>query len=69
MAMTSGHIRWFDPRLGYGFLICDEQGEDYFVHASDVADGLDLAEGMRVLFVAGSSRDGRPRAKYVRVAD
>ena len=49
--MTKGTVKWFNPQKGFGF-ICDEQGNDIFVHFSGLAmDGFKtLDEGQSVTF-------------------
>ena len=38
--MTTGKVKWFDPKKGYGF-IEQESGEDVFVHYTSIAgDGF-----------------------------
>ena len=38
MAQTeNGTIKWFDARMGYGFIPRDN-GEDVFAHANEMAD-------------------------------
>jgi CspA family cold shock protein len=41
--MTTGKVKWFDPKKGYGFII-GEQGQDVFVHYSSI-----LGDGFRAL--------------------
>ncbi len=41
--MSKGTVKWFNNQKGYGF-ICDEQGNDVFVHYS----GLEM-EGYKTL--------------------
>ncbi|MFP7570608.1 cold-shock protein [Marivita sp. S2033] len=46
-ARVSGHVKWFDPAKGFGFLVSDEGGPDILLHANvlrnfgqgSVADG------------------------------
>ncbi len=49
--MTSGIVKWFSDKKGYGF-IEKEDGGDIFVHYSDISgQGFKtLAEGDRVTF-------------------
>ena len=38
--MTTGKVKWFDPKKGYGFILGNE-GQDVFVHyTSIVGDGF-----------------------------
>lgn len=69
---ADGTVLWYDESKGFGFLTPDTGGEDVFVHARALAEGLTwLAEGDRVVFevVAG---DRGPQARdvhLVRAAD
>lgn len=49
--MSKGTVKWFNNQKGYGF-ICDEQGNDLFVHFSGLnMDGFKtLEEGAQVEF-------------------
>lgn len=49
--MTKGTVKWFNAQKGFGF-ICDEQGNDIFVHFSGLAmDGFKtLEDGQSVTF-------------------
>ena len=49
--MSKGTVKWFNNQKGYGF-ICDEEGNDVFVHYSGLnMDGYKtLEEGAEVEF-------------------
>ena len=49
--MSKGTVKWFNNQKGYGF-ICDEDGNDVFVHYSGLSmDGFkSLEEGQEVEF-------------------
>nr|WP_037315708.1 cold shock domain-containing protein [Ruegeria halocynthiae] len=50
MYRVSGHVKWFDPTKGYGFVVSDEGGPDILLHVnvlrnfgqSSVADGAGI---------------------------
>ena len=48
----TGTVKWFNDEKGYGFLSCDEGGEDVFVHFSAIqVEGFrPLKEGQKVSF-------------------
>jgi CspA family cold shock protein len=50
--MTTGTVKWFNAKKGYGFIQPDDGSEDVFVHISAVERaGLDgLNEGQKVKF-------------------
>ena len=56
---TTGTIRWFNPRKGYGFIARDG-ADDVFVHASSIARVplRELRNGSRVAFEIRSGRNG-----------
>ena len=60
--MASGKVKWFDNRLGFGF-IAGESGQDIFVHHSSILGKgyRTLLQGEKVSFegrsVKPSSRD------------
>jgi CspA family cold shock protein len=41
--MPTGHVKWFDPKKGYGFIL-GEEGQDVFVHYTAIQ-----GEGFRYL--------------------
>jgi CspA family cold shock protein len=48
--LCKGHVKWFDPGKGFGFVVSDEGGPDILLHAnvlrnfgqSSVADGAEI---------------------------
>ena len=66
--MTSGTVKWFDEKKGFGFIAQDGGGRDVFVHHS-VIEGSGfktLGEGEPVEFECDSSEGDRgPRATRV----
>lgn len=64
----TGVVSKFDPVRGYGF-VKDPSGEVFYLHKSDIAEGVQVAAGVRVRFYAsgGGPQDSgkRPRACYV----
>jgi cold shock protein len=47
--METGVVKWFDPRIGFGF-IAQDGGEDIFVHHSAVQMEKKLESGQEVQF-------------------
>jgi cold shock protein len=64
----SGRVKWFDNKLGYGF-IKQDSGEEIFVHYSKIrGDGYrSLKEGQKVEFEVIKSPEGRTQAGEVEV--
>jgi CspA family cold shock protein len=64
-----GNIKWWNEDKGFGFVTADD-GQDVFVHFSEVAEGLRLEDDMRVEFDVKPGAKG-PQATHVRavVAD
>lgn len=67
--MTEGTVRWFDADRGFGFIAHGQEGEDLYVHASEIVsdDAMKLLrEGQVVEFEIGQGDRG-PQARRVRV--
>ena len=63
----TGTVRWFDNKLGFGFIVSDAVDEDIFCHyRSILAEGYKtLAEGQQVDFLLVESDKGFQAAEVV----
>ena len=59
----NGTVKWFNRKKGFGF-IQGEDGEDYFVHYSQLPKGVFLKDAEEVTFEAAETEKGR-QAKNV----
>lgn len=57
--MTTGRVKWFDPKKGFGFLIGPE-GQDVFIHFTQIkSDGFrSLKDGELVNYVLEEGEKG-----------
>ena len=62
--MAKGIIKRFDFRKGFGFIVDDESGEDFFFHKSGWNGNGPIRLGMAVEFVSKESEKG-PQADSV----
>lgn len=66
-----GKVKWFSDRRGYGFITPDDEGEDLFVHFSNIemeGEGFrSLQEGQAVEYEPAQGKKG-PEATKVRPA-
>lgn len=65
--MTTGTVKWFDSKKGFGFIKGEEDGKDIFVHYSSIeGDGFrSLKDGEPVEFELIESDKGL-QAHHVR---
>jgi len=58
--VSTGTVKWFNGKKGFGFITPDSGSEDLFVHHSEVKMGgyASLEEGQRVEFEIGQGKKG-----------
>ncbi len=61
-----GTVKWFNASKGYGF-IAGEDSKEYFIHISEIGEGVSLRENDAVEFEPGSNDRG-PQAKKIKLA-
>ena len=54
--MKTGTVKFFNDAKGFGFIIDDETGTEYFVHATGLID--DIREGDKVSFELTEGKKG-----------
>ncbi|MDZ4678153.1 MAG: cold-shock protein [Oligoflexia bacterium] len=62
--MKTGKVKWYNPKKHFGFITGDD-GEDIFLHSTDVPPGEELNEGDKVEYEVGSAPKG-PKAINVK---
>ena len=65
--MSTGKLKWFNAKKGYGFITEQGSGKDIFLHISDLqASGIEsLQEGEDLSFDMGENR-GKEKAVNVK---
>jgi CspA family cold shock protein len=58
--VSTGTVKWFDGKKGFGFIKPDEGGDDLFVHYSEIKTQgyATLEEGQKVKFEVGQGKKG-----------
>ena len=58
--VSTGTVKWFNGKKGFGFITPDDSGEDLFVHHSEVRTTgyATLVEGQNVEFDIGQGKKG-----------
>ena len=65
--MTTGKVKWFNEKKGFGFIEPDDGGADLFVHHVDIQiEGFrTLREGQKVQYEPGQGPKGPKASKVV----
>jgi CspA family cold shock protein len=60
VTVSTGKVKWFNGKKGFGFIVPDEGGEELFVHHSEIKMGgyADLQEGQAVSYDVGQGKKG-----------
>lgn len=67
---VSGHVKWFDPAKGFGFLVADDGGPDILLHANvlrNYGQGS-VADGARIEVVVQSTGRGLQAIEILSIA-
>jgi CspA family cold shock protein len=58
--VSTGTVKWFNENKGFGFITADDDGDDLFVHHSEIKGTgyATLQEGQKVDFTAGQGKKG-----------
>ena len=45
-----GTVKFFNKTKGFGFILNEEDDKEYFVHISNITDGVEISDGDAVTF-------------------
>ena len=65
-----GHVKWFDPSKGYGFVVADEGGPDILLHANVLRNfgQSSLADGSGIELIVQQTERGMQAAEVLSVS-
>mgnify|MGYP001767596637 CR=1 FL=1 len=63
--VSSGTVKWFNEKKGFGFITPDVGGEDLFVHYTNITEEgfRTLQDGQKVQYEAAQGRKGMEAIK------
>jgi CspA family cold shock protein len=63
--VSSGTVKWFNEKKGFGFITPDDGGGDLFVHHTNIETGgfRTLKDGQRVEYEAAQGKKGMEATK------
>ncbi len=58
--VSTGTVKWFSEKKGFGFITPDEGGDDLFIHHSEIKTSgyATLEEGQKVEYEVGEGKKG-----------
>lgn len=64
-----GHVKWFDPTKGFGFIVADQGGSDVLLHANVLRNygQSSVADGTPIWFKAQSTARGLQAIEVVKI--
>ncbi len=65
--MSTGTVKWFNNKKGFGFIVPDDGGAELFVHHTEIqGEGhASLKEGEKVEYEVGEGKKGPCATKVV----
>ena len=69
--VLTGVVDWFDPKKGYGFIKCEQDGKDIFCHYSDInMEGYKvIMAGNKVSFTEDNSFKSKRKAANITIVE